>query len=399
MDRLLLLVGLVVLPFFVGCIPVPVGSEYPPVLVDRSTLDSMIGENKESILASLGRPNASFASDTSSYLIYGAHGGEYQALLMVWVPVAGQKSPEGKLFCVLLEFDDEKIFRRYKINRHSKVWSEIDNVSDCAFSFFTQEELGTLAAKDADVEVLLTKALREKARQQNRDAQWQLFQMQPTEENLVWLCRAADQGQVSARNELGELYFYGSGHYRKLKNVHIPSDLSRSCMWFDLADYAQIIAQPKTSNILLVSGSYKSAEVERTARAMTAHELIEAEHLILTWEPGQCDRDISTYLNVPYAERSGMAELCAAADKGSFSARAKLGQIYYLGSKGVEPDLPRAYMWYYLAAKVYVPPGLDERLIQTRCNAMTPEQRYIAIKLLEEWKPGECEQDLLEYRE
>ncbi len=94
-----------------------------------------------------------------------------------------------------------------------------------------------------------------------------------------------------------------------------------------------------------------------------------------------------------------MAELCTAADKGSFPARDKLGQIYYFGSKGVEPDLSRAYMWYYLAAKVYMPPGLDDRIIRTRCDAMTPEQRSIAIKHLEEWNPGRCEQDLLQHRD
>ena len=115
MDRLLRLVGLVVLPLLVGCIPVPVGSKYPPALVGESALESMIGENNESILVSLGSPGVVLSSETSTYYIYGAHGSEYQALLMVWVPVAGQESPKGKLFCVLLEFDDEKIFRRYKI--------------------------------------------------------------------------------------------------------------------------------------------------------------------------------------------------------------------------------------------------------------------------------------------
>jgi TPR repeat protein len=213
--------------------------------------------------------------------------------------------------------------------------------------------------------------------------------------NLAWLCRAADHGQVNARNELGELYFYGSDKYRKFENVHISSDLSRSCMWFDLAGYAQIIGEPKRSNIQHLSGSYKSAEVERTAKVMTAHELAEAERLILTWEPGQCDRDISLYLSAPRAANSGMSELCAAADKGGFTARDELGRIYFFCSNSVEADLPRAYMWYRLAANVYLPPSLDDRVIQNRCNAMTPEQRSISVKLLEEWKLGKCERDLL----
>jgi hypothetical protein len=51
-------------------------------------------------------------------------------------------------------------------------------------------------------------------------------------------------------------------------------------------------------------------------------------------------------------------------------------------------------MWYHLAAKVYVPPSLTGGRMQTLCDAMTPEQRSKAVKLLEEWKPGKCEQDL-----
>ena len=81
-----------------------------------------------------------------------------------------------------------------------------------------------------------------------------------------------------------------------------------------------------------------------------------------------------------------------AADYGDFSARDELGRAYFFGLKGVNPNLPRAYMWYHLAASVYKPPSVGYQ--QSRCDAMTPEQRSKAVKLLEEWKPGKCEQDL-----
>jgi hypothetical protein len=214
------------------------------------------------------------------------------------------------------------------------------------------------------------------------------------EKNLVWLCQAADQGHTNARIELGKLYFYGSDQYHGYANIHIPADLSRSCMWFHLAGQAQITEQPDIQAAELTSAPYNSNEVERTAKVMSAHEIDEAEKLVLAWKPGQCDRDFSLFMVTEYAKDPALAKLCTAADQGDFSSRDELGRIYFLGSRGVKPDLPRAYMWYHLAAKVYVPPTLTGGRMQTLCDAMTPEQRSKAVKLLEEWKPGKCEQYL-----
>jgi hypothetical protein len=389
MNRLFLVV-LTVLPFFVGCVPIPVGSENPPGLVDQSTLDSLIGQNKESILDLLGRPDAAFSSEKSSYFIYGAHGGEYQVLLMVWVPIAGHKDEEGTLYCVLLEFDEENIFRQYEINAHSS-WSSKSTVSDCALSFFTREELGTLTVvKDEEIEFLLMKSLRKKATQENRDAQWELYQKYPTSENIIWLCRLADQGHKSARNEIGQLYLFGSEQYRKFENVYIEPDLSRSCMWFHLAEEAQITEPREPAELVETLLPYESVEVKRTANTMTENQIAKAKKLILEWEPGQCEHDLSFSLGANYY--SDMLSLCKAADYGGFSARDELGRTYFFGLNGVTPNLPRAYMWHHLAASVYRPPIVGYQ--QSRCDAMTPEQRSIAVKYLNAWRPGLCEQDL-----
>ncbi|MEN8207270.1 MAG: tetratricopeptide repeat protein [Pseudomonadota bacterium] len=237
------------------------------------------------------------------------------------------------------------------------------------------------------------KALQERARQGEPDAQWELYQILPTDKNLVWLCRAADQGQVGACNELGKLYFYGTDNYRKLEDVHVQADLSRSCMWFHLAGQVQIIDKPETKDTQLGSLPYTTIEVERTAKVMSSHEIEEAEKLLLAWGPGQCDRDFSQHMVTEYAKGPALTRLCTAADQGDFSSRDELGRIYFLGSRGVKPDLPRAYMWYRLAEKVYVP---FRGSMHSLCDAMTTEQRSIAVKLLEGWKPGKCEQDLLQ---
>lgn len=235
--------------------------------------------------------------------------------------------------------------------------------------------------------------LKEKAKQGNTEAQWQLYHLHTIEENLVWLCRAADQGQVDAIAELGNLYLYGSDKYRKFQNVHILRDLPRACRWFHLAGLAKI-TEKTVANIPSRSTIYESAEVKRTAMVMAADELAEAEKLINDWKPGQCEQDFSLSIGIDYVEESELAALCLAADLGKMSAREELGRRYFFGSKNNERDLPHAYMWYHLAAKVYLPPYMPDN--QFICDAMTPKQRLIAIKYLEEWKPGMCEQQLLQ---
>ena len=141
------MVVLAVLPFFAGCgATLEIGSEHPQELVDQSALDSLIGENKQSILLSLGRPDAAFDSEKSSYLIYGAYGKQYE-IYFVFVPVWGGVDPEGELFCVLLEFDEENIFRRYRM-KHYSLMDKNRTPSDCAFSFFTQKEINTFTDRD-----------------------------------------------------------------------------------------------------------------------------------------------------------------------------------------------------------------------------------------------------------
>jgi len=395
MDRFSHLVVLAVLSCLAGCVPIPVGSEHPAELADNQTLDSLIGENKTTILTSLGRPNVALIGEKSSYFIYGGHGDEYQLLLMVWVPIAGQKYPEGKLFCILLEFDEGNIFRRYRIERHSRTWSDKQNISQCASTFFSKEELKSLSTGDTEVDYLLKMRLIDMAREGDSDAQWELYEKHLTDENVTWLCRAADKGHTSARNELGELYLYGSEQYRKFKNIHIEPDLPRSCMWFHLAGKADITELPQKKDSVLALAPYETVELVRTANAMTDREMAKAEVLIRAWKPGQCERDLSLLTDEDRSKRQNMVSLCKAADYGDFSARDELGRAYFFGLNGVNQNLPRAYMWYHLAAIVYTPTSSFIDYQQSRCYAMTPEQRSAAVKYLNEWKPGLCEQNLI----
>lgn len=139
---------------------------------------------------------------------------------------------------------------------------------------------------------------------------------------------------------------------------------------------------------------YASAEIERTAYKMTENEIAEARKLIKAWKPGQCARDLSLYPGTDYPIYPDLVSLCKLADSGDFAARDQLGWKYYFGLHGNKPDLPRAYMWYYLATSVHK--SATDGELQFSCDAMTPEQRSAAVKYTDGWKPGECEHDLLQ---
>jgi len=237
--------------------------------------------------------------------------------------------------------------------------------------------------------------LKERAEEGEKKAQWLLYQVQPNQVTMKWLCTEADHGDKKARSELGKLYYYGSDKYRAEMYIHVPADLPRACVWFHLAGQAEITESPKATGSEVVSEPYESPEVERTSKVMSAQEVEDAEKLVLTWQPGNCELDISQHMVSTYVKDPALTRLCGAADRGDFSSRDELGRIYFFGSRGIKRDLKYAYMWYRLAEKVYVPPSLNGKIMQKFCDEMTPEQRAISVQILREWKPGKCEEDLL----
>jgi len=250
MDRFSLLVVLAVLSCFTGCVPIPVGSEHPFGLVDQQTLDSLIGEDKSTILTSLGRPNFALVGEKSSYFIYGAYGDEYQLLLMVWVPVFGQKYPEGKLFCILIEFDEGNIFRRYEIERHSVIWSGVwscieKNISDCKSTFFSKEELESFSRGDT----------------------WNVRARLVKEVGIY--CSNADLGHPDAQYHIGRLYHAGD---------LLKQDLVQSYVWYSLA----------------ANNGFELAAIElnKIKSVLSPVEIIEANKLLSTWQAGKCRENL-----------------------------------------------------------------------------------------------------------
>lgn len=118
----------------------------------------------------------------------------------------------------------------------------------------------------------------------SREKAWLVQYLNNLDSNnaIKWLCHAADDGNGEARVQLGKLYYYGSQEYPQLEGIQISSDLPKACMWFHLG------------------GWYGSAEVDRTAKAMTAGELEEGKKLFHKWSPGQCDDDFGMFLGDKY---------------------------------------------------------------------------------------------------
>jgi hypothetical protein len=279
-----ILFGLSLLPFIVGCVPVPIASEYPSGLIGQSTLDSLIGESKGEILGLLGRPDAVYASESLSYFIYGARGGEYQVALMVWFPVFAQYSRAGRLYCVLLEFDEENIFRHYRINDYSSLWSD----KNCALSFFTPEEIESFTSIDTEVEAFVKelsqerrkwseerklarkKVLQEEASRGEPEAQWELYELKKYdgEHDFTLLCKAAERGEYRAQRELAYLHLNGLYGVRE--------DLVLSVVWYSFAE----------------ADAPDPAGFDNIRKQLTPEQLIEAEHLYENWMPGQCEREI-----------------------------------------------------------------------------------------------------------
>jgi len=98
---------------------------------------------------------------------------------------------------------------------------------------------------------------------------------------------------------------------------------------------------------------------------------------------------------IHYIDINTLRELCRSADKDNTEAQYRLGLLYEMGSGTVVPKDPvKAYMWYRLAASRgdYTMASEQAGRLQEK---QTAEQIAHAEYLIQEWKPGQCEQELI----
>ena len=149
-----------------GCTIIPI-SKAPADLVDVPALDGLIGKNKNTVMETLGPPQITLGGDKESYLIYGGLGDTRDiTVFIIPFPVGIGTTPEGgDLFCVLLEFDEEKILRDYNVDQIDTSWfygKRMSSVSKCALAFFTPGELEPLTRGDAKMAAFLSQELHTK---------------------------------------------------------------------------------------------------------------------------------------------------------------------------------------------------------------------------------------------
>jgi TPR repeat protein len=128
----------------------------------------------------------------------------------------------------------------------------------------------------------------------------------------------------------------------------------------------------------------EDARVKHLADA-TMHKRAEAE------DP---DAQFQLFYSIKTDERLVWA--CRAADNGNSFARYRLAMIFEKGLEGFERDNARAQMWYRLAAVSGHVLGNSnaDRLAQTGTEAESEE----ALRLLNNWQPGQCEAEVVERR-
>lgn len=114
--------------------------------------------------------------------------------------------------------------------------------------------------------------LRERAMDNDAEAQLNLYYAErPNRSSLKWLCRAADQGRRYAQAELAGQYARGTRM--------VEQDRVWAYVWYSLA----------------IQGGGKEFRSRLTdlTTAMTMEQIEEAERRLNSWQPGQCEHDLS----------------------------------------------------------------------------------------------------------
>lgn len=112
------------------------------------------------------------------------------------------------------------------------------------------------------------------------------------------------------------------------------------------------------------------------------HALVEQHHEVEEIYRQYVSRAPNDLTRLPY--------LCRAADAGHPNAQIEVGRHFAQGNYGIQKDVKHAYVWYSLADS-----GGSDMHLQLLLREMTSEQITEAKRMLADWKPGQCEHDLI----
>jgi len=116
------------------------------------------------------------------------------------------------------------------------------------------------------------------------------------------------------------------------------------------------------------------------------------EEILVRAEAGNAAAQLQLYWSTKEPKR--LSWLCRSADKGYPLAQAELGRLYRRGLQGVEKDPTKAYQWYWRANKQR-PDRWRHELNEALQGIFSAEMRPSSKGELTEWRPGQCERDLV----
>jgi hypothetical protein len=143
---------------------------------------------------------------------------------------------------------------------------------------------------------------------------------------------------------------------------------------------------------------FERTDDERAVRGKVMQDLArQAWHKVWLQPPGEpgenCRRRLEAMIGrVETPENYRYESACSLADRGIAEYQSRVGNVLYNESDKSRRNLIRAYVWYALAAKGNNQLAIDRVEILTRM--LSPEELKEAQQNLEDWKPGQCMNDL-----
>lgn len=324
-DKLLLVLSLLAVISLFSCIPVPYTVDYDDA-PDLDEIEKQVknlqlsGSHRSLVVETLGRPlryrqnrisyeacKDPHAVDMVIVGIYSAH------------DVATYKS-DLKCYEVWLDFGSDERLKSYSVlprdwnldeieeDLHLRKLGQQGDTTARRFwkqsrTYYTSQDKIVVEERienEREYEIkrkAVSSDLKTRAEAGNAAAQYKLFLLE-NRVPVVWLCRAADQGYMDARIELA--YLYRSGAYG------FTQDYTRAYVWYRLAGSGSqreavercIKGLEKKSFWGPVSTASKAcqiaSEIVQLRSLLGPVGVSNADQILAGWQPGQCERELTT---------------------------------------------------------------------------------------------------------
>ena len=229
--------------------------EWPGDFVQRNALPQLIGKHESEVLKELGAPTYFVSRESGvSYLFQDID--EDTVILVFLLPLGQRKGAE--VNCVLLNFDQKRILREYKIHSVGGATGASGGRHDCQ----------TLLGIDGDdlfhIDACVYERIGRNLRVQE-DYQRYLACEVNDPARLAYLCRAADQGHPNAQVEVGRYFAMGVDGVRQ--------DYVRAYVWYSLA----------------ASGCFGDGHLHLIMKTMTSKQIADGKRMLTSWQAGQCE--------------------------------------------------------------------------------------------------------------